>query len=109
MDVDDVIETRPPKKAKKNVTNAKTNKSESSDGEEHLIQNMDRYMDKSSWEGLVKKVDTVERVGDSLMVFFTLYVPWYFLKSMFLNNFEGILVKQSGSLQQYARNVFLKK
>jgi len=30
-------------------------------------------MDRLDWEGLVKKVDTVERVGDVLMVFFTLY------------------------------------
>jgi len=84
MDVDEVVEARPPKKAKKNVANAKTTKSESSDVEERIVQNMDRYMDKLNWEGLVKKVDTVERVGDSLMVFFTLYVPSYFLVSLSL-------------------------
>ena len=85
MDVDEVAEARPSKKAKKNVTNAKKIKSaELSDAEERIVQNMDRYMDKLNWEGLVKKVDTVERVGDSLMVFFTLYVPSYFLTSMSL-------------------------
>jgi len=40
--------------------------------EERVVQNMDRYMDKLNWESLVKQVDTVERVGDSLMVFFSL-------------------------------------
>jgi len=30
-------------------------------------------MDKLSWETLVKNVDTVERVGETLMVFFTLH------------------------------------
>ena len=77
MDVDEVVE-RPPKKAKKNAVNTKKARSESSDAEERIIQNMDRYMDKLNWEALVKNVDTVERVGDVLMVFFTLYVPSYF-------------------------------
>ena len=86
MDVDDVVE-RPPKKAKKNSVNAKKAQSESSDAEEGIIQNMDRYMDKLNWEGLVKNVDTVERVGDVLMVFFTLYVHLYFPTSMCLNIF----------------------
>jgi len=72
MDVDEVVEARPPKKAKKNVANAKANRSESPDMEERVVQNMDRYMDKLNWESLVKQVDTVERVGDSLMVFFSL-------------------------------------
>ena len=71
MDVDEVVE-RPPKKAKKNAVNAKKAQSESSDAEERIVQSMDRYMDKLNWEGLVKNVDTVERVGDVLMVFFTL-------------------------------------
>ena len=74
MDVDEVVE-RPPKKAKKNAVNAKKPQSESSDTEEQIVQTMDRYMDKLNWEALVKNVDTVERVGDVLMVFFTLYVP----------------------------------
>jgi len=78
MDVDEVVDARPPKKAKKNAANAKKHKADSSDVDERIIQNMDRYMDKSNWEGLVKNVDTVERVGDALIVFFTLYVPWYF-------------------------------
>jgi hypothetical protein len=79
MDVDEVAE-RPPKKSKKNTVNAKKAHSESSDAEEGIIQGMDRYMDKLNWETLVKKVDTVERVGDVLMVFFTLYVQSYFPK-----------------------------
>ena len=108
MDVDEVVE-RPPKKSKKNAVNAKKVQSESSDAEEGAIQGMDRYMDKLNWETLVKKVDTVERVGDVLMVFFTLYVHSYYPKLMSLNIFEGILVKQSGRLQKYAKNVFLKK
>ena len=111
MDVDEVAE-RPPKKAKKNAVNAKKAQSESSDAEERIVQNMDRYMDKSSWESLVKKVDTVERLGDVLMVFFTLYVQFAFSDidvMMCLNIFEGILVKQSGRLQKYANSVFLKK
>jgi len=41
--------------------------------DERIVQTMDHYMDKLSWESLVKNVDTVERVGDVLMVFFTLY------------------------------------
>lgn len=77
MDIDEVVE-RPPKKAKKNAVNAKKAQSESSDAEERIVQSMDRYMDKLNWEALVKNVDTVERVGDVLMVFFTLYVPSYF-------------------------------
>jgi chromobox protein 5 len=84
MDVDEVAETRAPKKAKKNVVNAKKHKTDSSDADERVVQTMDRYMDKLDWEGLVKNVDTVERVGDALMVFFTLYVPRYFPGSMFL-------------------------
>lgn len=108
MDVDEVVE-RPPKKAKKNATNAKKVQSESSDAEERIIQNMDRYMDKLNWEALVKNVDTVERVGDVLMVFFTLYVPSYFFRHRCLSSLEGILVKQSRRLQKYAKNVFLKK
>ncbi|KAF8801361.1 hypothetical protein BYT27DRAFT_7115334 [Phlegmacium glaucopus] len=72
MDVDEVVEARPPKKAKKNVANAKKDKADSSDVEERIIQNMDRHMDKPVWESLVKNVDTVERVGDTLIVFFTL-------------------------------------
>jgi hypothetical protein len=111
MDVDEVVE-RPPKKSKKNAANVKKAQSESSDVEELIIQSMDRYMDRLDWEGLVKKVDTVERVGDVLMVFFTLYVPFFrisFPTSMSLNIFEGILVKQSGRPQKYAKNVFLKK
>ena len=83
MDVDEVVE-RPPKKAKKNAVNTKKIQSESSEAEEQIVQNMDRYMDKLNWEGLVKKVDTVERDGDVLMVFFTLYVPSYFPTSMSL-------------------------
>ena len=79
MDVDEAVE-RPPKKAKKNAVNAKKAQSESSDAEERIIQNMDRYMDRLNWENLVKNVDTVERVGDVLMVFFTLYVHSYFPK-----------------------------
>jgi len=71
MDVDEVVEARPQKKVKKNVANAKAKRSESPD-EERIVQNMDRYMDKLNWEDLVKQVDTVERVGDSLMVFFSL-------------------------------------
>ena len=87
MDVDEVVE-RPPKKAKKNTANAKKAQSESSDAEEMIVQNMDRYMDKLDWEGLVKNVDTVERVGDVLMVFFTLYVHSYFPTSMCLTNLK---------------------
>jgi hypothetical protein len=86
MDVDEVVE-RPPKKSKKNAVNAKKPLSETSDAEERIVQNMDRYMDKSNWETLVKNVDTVERVGDVLMVFFTLYVHSYFPKLMSLNKF----------------------
>lgn len=86
MDVDEVVE-RPPKKAKKNSVNAKKPQSESSDAEERIVQNMDRYMDKLNWETLVKNVDTVERVGDSLMVFFTLYVLSYISTLMCLNIF----------------------
>ena len=80
MDVDEVVE-RPPKKVKKNSVNAKKTHSESPDAEERIIQNMDRYMDKLNWETLVKNVDTVERVGDVLMVFFTLYGHSYFPRS----------------------------
>ena len=108
MDVDEVVEARPPKKVKKNVANAKTKRSETPD-EERIVQNMDRYMDKLNWEDLVKQVDTVERVGESLMVFFTLYVSACFLTTMSKQFIEGKLVKQSERLQKYARNVFLKK
>jgi hypothetical protein len=88
MDVDEV--ERPPKKSKKNAANVKKAQSESSDAEERIVQSMDRYMDRLDWEGLVKKVDTVERVGEVLMVFFTLYVPCFrisFPTSTFLNIF----------------------
>ena len=74
-DEDEVVETRPLKKTKKNAVNVKKPQSVSPDVDERIIQNMGRYMDKLNWEGLVKNVDTVERVGDVLMVFFTLYVP----------------------------------
>ena len=77
MDVDEVVE-RPPKKVKKNSVNAKKAQSESSDAEERTIQTMERYMDRLNWETLIKNVDTVERVGDVLMVFFTLYVHFEF-------------------------------
>ena len=83
MDVDEV---RPPKKARKNTANVKQPKSDESDGEGRIVQNMDHYMDKPSWETLVKNVDTVERVGETLMVFFTLYVSLCFSGSFCLLN-----------------------
>lgn len=82
MDVDEVVEARPSKKARKSTASAKKHTANSSDVEERIVQNMERYMDKLDWEGLVKNVDTVERVGDTLMVFFTLYVYSYFSGSM---------------------------
>lgn len=83
MDVDQAVEARPQKKAKtkKNSVNTTKPKADSSD-EERVIQNMGPYMDKLDWEGLVKNVDTVERDGDGLVVFFTLYVHWRFPGSM---------------------------
>lgn len=89
-DEDEAVEARPPKKAKKNALNVKKPQSVSSDVDEQIVQNMGRYMDKLNWEGLVKNVDTVERVGDVLMVFFTLYVPSYFLHRCLPKNFMKV-------------------
>ena len=86
MDVDEVVEARPSKKARKNTASVKKHTADTSDVEERIVQNMERYMDKLDWEGLVKNVDTVERVGDTLMVFFTLYVYSYFYGSNALLN-----------------------
>ncbi|KAF8159839.1 hypothetical protein B0H34DRAFT_782439 [Crassisporium funariophilum] len=75
MDVDDT-EKRAPKKAKKSSTHASKaakKNTESPDMEEKVIQTMERYMGVGNWENLVKSVDTVERVNDKLMVYFTLH------------------------------------
>lgn len=99
MDVDEVAETRPPKKAKKSVVSAKKPKSDSSGMDEPIVQNMERYMDKTSWESLVKNVDTVERVGEVLMVFFTLYAPfvisWINLSLNILRRHTGETVRET--------------
>lgn len=76
MDVDEI--EQPPKKARTSTQTSKTKahkvKSSSPEIEEPIIGNMKQYMNLKSWEGLVKTVDTVERIDSSskLMIYFTL-------------------------------------
>lgn len=70
----DVDEPRA-KKAKKGSTTAVKKRTETPDeaeDEERTVGNMDAYRHMSSWEGLIKSIDTVERKGDELVVYFTL-------------------------------------
>lgn len=44
------------------------------DAEDDNVGMMENYMDQENWEKLIKTVDTVERDGDILWIYFTLYV-----------------------------------
>lgn len=76
MDVDEVAETRAPKKARKTTQTSKATKMKTATPEpgEKMIGTMESYLHMSEWDGLVKSVDTVEREGgsNSLTVYFTL-------------------------------------
>jgi chromobox protein 5 len=75
MDVDEVAETRAPKKARKTTQTSKATKMKTAtpESEQKMIGTMESYLHMEEWDGLVKSVDTVEREGDNnLVVYFTL-------------------------------------
>lgn len=74
MDVDEVAETRAPKKARKTTQTSKATKMKTATPEpEQKIGTMESYLHMNEWDGLIKSVDTVEREGDNnLVVYFTL-------------------------------------
>lgn len=76
MEVDEVAETRAPKKARKVQASKPKPREKTPEEEGKIIGNMQDYMHMKSWEGLVKSVDTVERESEDgqLVVYFTLYV-----------------------------------
>jgi hypothetical protein len=78
--VDKDADERPAKKPrktteKKNVTSAARIASVEPLPEEETIGNMAEHMHAPTWDQLIKNIDTVERVDDTLYVYFTLYVP----------------------------------
>jgi chromobox protein 1/chromobox protein 5 len=83
----DKDDERPTKKARK-ASEKKAPARESPSAQQEIIGDMQNHMTVPSWDHLVDKVDTVERVDDTLFVYFTLYVSpdrssrpfWIFLK-----------------------------
>lgn len=80
MDVDEVVETRAPKKARKSQASKPKPIEKTPEEEGKIIGNMHDYMHMKNWEGLVRSVDTVERESEDgqLVVYFTLYVHFLF-------------------------------
>ncbi|KJA25706.1 hypothetical protein HYPSUDRAFT_37143 [Hypholoma sublateritium FD-334 SS-4] len=74
MEVDEVAETRAPKKARKSQASKPKPREKTPEEEGKIIGNMHDYMHMKIWEGLVKSVDTVERESEDgqLVVYFTL-------------------------------------
>ncbi|KAF5316084.1 hypothetical protein D9619_006581 [Psilocybe cf. subviscida] len=70
MDVDSVSAPRPAKKSRSVAARAAA--ADASDGEEKKIGTMKDYMHIVDWATIVKTIDTVEREGDLLMIYFTL-------------------------------------
>lgn len=77
-DGDDEEEEMPKAKKLRRVSRVKTSEDRMDlDGEDDAdsqYRPMQKYKEKKSWESLVKKVDTIEKVEGNLKVFFTLYV-----------------------------------
>ncbi|KAJ7308533.1 hypothetical protein DFH08DRAFT_719770 [Mycena albidolilacea] len=68
-DKDDERPTKKPRKASEKKAPAR----ESPSVQQEIIGDMQNHMTVPSWDHLVDKVDTVERVDDTLFVYFTLY------------------------------------
>lgn len=70
---DDERPTKKPRKTAEKKTDApKTTSAEPLPDEE--VGTMEEHMQAPTWDQLIKKIDTVERVDDTLFVYFTLYV-----------------------------------
>lgn len=78
-DDDDDEDEKPKTKKTKKVSRAKDPSEElmdilEADDAESQYRPMQKFKDKKSWENIVERVDTIEKVEGTLKVFFTLYV-----------------------------------